>query len=363
MPGPNPAGRSQDRLLEPTLETPTKDKGLSLFRSSPMSDSEKRQPNKLRKKRLPGSANPSAHSSTASLSHSGAVSPALEPMNPMDPALAPEEKASTTPENASSPTDRVPNPELVAVENGTSVSTGTPSDATPRASQVPSADVLEAAATQQDGSRATKVKSSPPGSLHSSYNDGGSDMDQLDEPLPTAASEQAELDKKRRWRFSRRKEDITAAASAVAPGGAPAQNLGINSHAETSTSTVGSGGHRARKSWTGDSSDVAATLAESEHGSKEAREEGRGPLGWIKTKYREAKENHEQKRTKSPPGDFGHGFLPTRGKSFDLKRDDDEKRAANAMHEPQTPIVPQNVPLPMSPPPTQTTHEERSKAS
>lgn len=354
MPGPNTAGRSQDRLLEPTLETPTKDKGLSLFRSSPMSDSERRQPNKLRKKRLPGSANPSAHSSTASLSHSGAVSPALEPINPMDLALTPVEKASITPEKASSPTDRVPHPEPLAAENGTSVSTETPSDATPRASQVPSADVLEAAATQQDGSRAAKVESSPPGSLHSSYNDGGSDMDQLDEPLPTAASEQAELEKKSRWRFSRKKEDMMAAASAAAAGGVPAQNLGVNSHAETSTSTVGSSGHRARKSWTGDSSDIAATLAESEHGSKEGREEVRGPLGWIKTKYREAKENHEQKRTKSPPADFGHGFLPTRGKSFDLKRDDDE---------PQTPIVPHNVPLPMSPPPTQTTHEEKSKAS
>ncbi|OTB06839.1 hypothetical protein M426DRAFT_99455 [Hypoxylon sp. CI-4A] len=72
-------GRSQERLLGPSdIITPLKDRNLqSLFQRSPVSDGERRQPNKLRKKRLPSSTNPSAQSSTASLPHSEAVSPSF----------------------------------------------------------------------------------------------------------------------------------------------------------------------------------------------------------------------------------------------------------------------------------------------
>ncbi|KAK8049177.1 RhoGAP domain-containing protein [Apiospora phragmitis] len=326
MPAANPAGRSQDRLLEPPMETPGREKNLpNLFQRSPAADSEKRQPNKLRKKRLPSSANPSAQSSTASLPHYGTKAARPEP----------------------SPT-----------ENG--ASTETPSEPTPRASQVPATGVLDTAPAQQEAVKTLKPKGSPPGSLHSSYNEGGSDLDHAYDSLPAPTAEQAEQERKRRWRFSRRKEEIASAAAAQN------QNLGVNSHAETSTSTVGSGGHghRPRKSWTGESSDIAATLAESEAGSRDARDEARGPLGWIKTKYREVKENHDQKRTKSPPGDYNHGPLPIRGKSVEMKREEEERRGPSAVEEAtQKSVQPQNVPLPMSPPPVPTTHEERARAS
>ncbi|KAK6843246.1 hypothetical protein PG987_004106 [Apiospora arundinis] len=339
---PSPAGRSQDRLLELPLETPSREKNIpSLFQRSPGPDSERRQPNKLRKKRMPGSANPSAQSSTASLPHSGAVSPAYESANPMEQAN-PMEKASR--------------PEPSPTENGTS--TETPSEPTPRASQVPPTGLLDAAPIQPEAAKTLKPKSSPPGSLHSSFNEGGSDLDHAYDSLPAPTAEQTEQERKRRWRFSRRREEMASAAAA--------QNLGINSHAETSTSTVGSGGHghRPRKSWTGESSDIAATLAESEAGSREARDEARGPLGWIKTKYREVKENHDQKRTKSPPGEFSHGPLPIRGKSVDIRREEEERRGPSAVEEAtQKSVQPHNVPLPTSPPPVPTTHEERAKAS
>ncbi|KAK7987981.1 threonine synthase [Apiospora arundinis] len=328
---PSPAGRSQDRLLEPPLETPSREKNIpSLFQRSPGPDSERRQPNKLRKKRMPGSANPSAQSSTASLPHSGAVSPAYESANPMEQAN-PMEKASR--------------PEPSPTENGTS--TETPSEPTPRASQVPPTGLLDAAPIQPEAAKTLKPKSSPPGSLHSSFNEGGSDLDHAYDSLPAPTAEQTEQERKRRWRFSRRREEMASAAAA--------QNLGINSHAETSTSTVGSGGHghRPRKSWTGESSDIAATLAESEAGSREARDEARGPLGWIKTKYREVKENHDQKRTKSPPGEFSHGPLPIRGKSVDIRREEEERRGPSAVEEAtQKSVQPHNVPLPTSPPPS-----------
>lgn len=328
-PGSNVGARSSERLLDPTYEatTPSKERNLqSLFQRSPNSDSEKRQPNKLRKKRMPGSTNPSAQSSTASLTHSGAISPAVESLNPM-------EKVHVEPAV----------PENVPLAD-------TPSEPTPRASQVPSSSTLQTA-QDPDTNRGLKPKPSPPLSLHSSFNEG-SDMDQIDDTVPAPVSE-PEKEKKRRWRLSRRKEDM------VPPG----HNLGANSNAEVSTSTVGSSGHKLhRKSWTGESSDAAATIAESEAGSKEARDESRGPLGWIKNKYREHK---EEKRTKSPPEKTEHGTLPTRGKSLDMKTSNEEKQtplSALDLNSNQEPI-PQNVPLPMSPPPTKTSHEEQPTAS
>ncbi|KAH8198691.1 hypothetical protein TruAng_007150 [Truncatella angustata] len=317
--------KSQERLLDSTPETTTPVKGErtlhTLFNLSP-SEAEKRQPNKLRKKRIPGSANPSAQSSTASLSHSGAVSPSVDAYNPWEKRLEP-----------------------TVLEH---VSTDTPSEATPTASTVPSSSTVQA--SQPEPTNTLKPKPSPPTSLHSSFNEG-SDLDQADEniPAPTGEqpiTEQQDKERKRRWRLSRRRDDI--------PGSHLPQNLGLNSHAEASTSTIGSGS-RPRKSWTGESSDVAATLAESDHTRE--RDDSRGPLGWIKTKYREAKETADQKRTKSPPEDYGHhGFLPRRGKSIEIKRGYDERQGQN-------PDDPHNVPLPMSPPPVPRTHEESSKAT
>ncbi|KAI0382934.1 RhoGAP-domain-containing protein [Hypomontagnella monticulosa] len=290
-----PAGRSQERLLGPPSDvmTPLKERNLqSLFQRSPTSESERRQPNKLRKKRLPSSTNPSAQSSTASLPHSEAVSPAHEAVNPIEQRAFHLEPSSS--------------------ENGTSFET--PSESTPRASQV-----------------------------------------EETAPVPTDTPEK---DKKRRWRISRRREDFSTT---------PPQNLGANSHAELSTSSVGSG-QRPRKSWTGESSDVAATLAESEVGSRD-KEEPKGPIGWIKNKYREAKENAEIKRTKSPPREQGQGFLTSGGKSVDTMGSIDEKgvtpvtgppHGAAPVPEVNSVPTPHDVPLPSSPPPTQATHEKAS---
>lgn len=348
--GSQSAGRSQERLLGPPSDvtTPTKDRNLqSLFLRSPIQEGERRQPNKLRKKRLASSTNPSAQSSTASLPQSEAVSPPPESPNPIE-QIKPSHLEPTIPEN--------------------NAAIDTPSEPTPRASQVPSANTIQ---VEPETNNTLKPKSSPPTSLHSSFNEG-SDVEQPeDSMLPPSAAETAEKEKKRRWRISRRREELA---------NAPAQNLGANSHAEMSTSSVGSG-QRPRKSWTGDSSDVAATLAESDTGSRE-KDEPKGPLGWIKTKYREAKENAENKRTKSPPRDQNNiqGFL-SGGRSVDTMGSIDEKgeqvapvtgptqvptQVAVAASEPKpiqasapafTPA--HDVPLPNSPPPTQTTHNEK----
>ncbi|KAI0902160.1 RhoGAP-domain-containing protein [Annulohypoxylon nitens] len=358
--GSPPAVRSQERLLGPPSEfvTPLKERNLqSLFQRASGPEGERRQPNKLRKKRLASSTNPSAQSSTASLPHSEAVSPAVDHQN------NPTEHKSTHLDPS------------VVMENGTSVET--PSEPTPRASQVPS-QVPSAGTTQVDQEQinSLKPKSSPSTSLHSSFNEG-SEVDQVEEHLPApSAPDTAEKDKKRRWRMSRRKEDIMP--------GTPPQNLGNNSNAEMSTSSVGSG-QRPRKSWTGDSSDVAATLADIDAAGRE-KEEAKGPLGWIKNKYRETKENIEIKRTKSPPRETGHGFLSPSGKSVDTMGSIDEKGASTASnhsnhshhshHSHHTQIVsptpisvvnsataPHDIPLPNSPPPTQVTHNHNERPS
>ncbi|KAI0180143.1 RhoGAP-domain-containing protein [Hypoxylon sp. FL1284] len=351
----HPAGRSQERLLGPTdVVTPVKERNLQgLFQRSPGSDGERRQPNKLRKKRVPSSTNPSAHSSTASLSHPEFVSP-LESLNPM------EQKPT----------------HLEPISSETGASTDTPSEPTPRASQVPSANSIQADLENTTTANTVKPKSSPPTSLHSSVNEG-SDGDHVEGNLPSMSSESVEREKKRRWRISRRKDDLP---------GPPGQNLGVNSYAETSTSSVGSG-HRPRKSWTGESSDVAATLAESESGSRD-KDEPKGPLGWIKTKYREVKENAESKRTKSPPREQTIQSFLAGGKSVDTMGSAEERGSQQSTGHAQAPAqgpprggtpapepkpasvsgsvptsvpapAPHDVPLPSSPPPTQATHDER----
>ncbi|KAI1467120.1 uncharacterized protein F4812DRAFT_50121 [Daldinia caldariorum] len=338
--GSQSAGRSQERLLGPPIDivTPLRERNLqSLFQRSPIAEGERRQPNKLRKKRLPGSTNPSAQSSTVSLPHSEAVSPVHEVSDPIE-----QKTRHPGPTNA---------------ENGSSIET--PSEPTPRASQVPSASPAHA---ETENGTTLKTKTSPSTSLHSSFNEG-SDVEQLEGVALVSSPDAAEKEKKHRWRISRRKEDLSSEQ---------AHNLGNNSHAELSTSSVGSG-QRPRKSWTGESSDVAAALAESEAGTRE-KEELKGPIGWIKNKYRETKENIEVKRTKSPPRDQVQNqvqsFLAS-GRSVETMGSIDEKGAPTSpaparvatptseMNSVREPREPHEIPLPSSPPPARTTHDEK----
>ncbi|KAI8947445.1 hypothetical protein F4801DRAFT_510730 [Xylaria longipes] len=327
-PGHFVAGRSQERLLGPPNNnvTPSKEKNLqSIFQRSPNSDSEKRQPNKLRKKRIPSSANPSAQSSTASLTHSAIGSPVAETYDPPE---------------------KVTHLEPVLPENNGTIET--PSEPTPRASQVPPAGILPGNVDHSVNS--LRPKASQPESLHSSFNEG-SDVDQHEDTAHPSSAELAEKEKKRRWRISRRKEDMTSP-------------FGNNTHAEASSSTIGSS-QRPRKSWTGDSSDVATAWAENEVGPRE-KDDPKGPLGWIKHKYREAKENVD-KRAKSPP-EHNHGFLPTRSKSIDIQRSMDEKRPVAGQSPTREsdeahPLAPKEIPFLNPPSSVQTTHNERPFSS
>lgn len=323
------AGPSQERLLDVPRESapaPAKERHLqSLFQRSSAEGSEKRQPNKLKKKRIPGSVNISAHSSNASLPHSNAASPAFESSNPMEsiqymseqmvpPAPTNPMVQSTVPRHAP-----VVKPSLLYQQDEVS------SEATPRASSNTSHSLHP-----DNSARGTR---SPPASIHSSFNEG-SDLDQMTEGHSAIQSENPDTEKKKRWRLSRTRKDENSGSSGSS-GAVPPTNIWSNAGAETSTTTIGSGGSRPCKSLTqdGGSESHPIDIASSHDGDRDnGKDDPKGPIGWIKNKYREAKENAEQRRNKSPPADrhadrqaLG-AALVSRGKSLDMKREanDDE---------------------------------------
>jgi hypothetical protein len=159
----------------------------------------------------------------------------------------------------------------------------------------------------------------------------------------------SEKEKKRRWRLSRKKDD--APPPSFPPLASP--RLGSNVTASASGTSINSSG-RLGQSLTGDMSDRTTATTEAplvEVSSKESKDESHKISNWIKNKYREAKENAEHRRNKSPPGErtvsIGSSFLSSRGKSLDLKRAEEEKPPV-----PPMPTVPQpaQAPQPQQPP-------------
>ena len=325
-------------------ETPAKERKVSnLFTKSPTSDGERkemRQPNKLKKKRIPGSANPSAQSSANSL-HYAPDSPGNQafytplPTPGLGMQLQADPLSSATPtvsNTAPTPSSEVPH------------YTG---DGTQEATHLQTHD----ASPPRNGST-LQTNRSPNHSLHSrSSVTDHSDGDHIDDA--TAKIEDAP--KQRRWRFSSsaKKNGQVSAALASAP-----TQIGSNAIADHSTSTVGSFG-RPRKSMNSDShqhgsepssigfpstSSVLQPSNDKDFSSqKEASQEvpeKKGPIGWFKAKVAQAKEDRkereaEKERAKTPPRNSGdrsgskHSLsaiaqegIPIRGRSMDVKSHD-----------------------------------------
>ncbi|KAK4242407.1 hypothetical protein C8A03DRAFT_40223 [Achaetomium macrosporum] len=367
-----PGARSQERLLEPPtpeVTTPSKERKLPiLFQRIASSEGDGRQPNKLRKKRLPGSANPSAHSSTASLPHSATTSPNTEGPNPLDMIPSASKTASaaenTTMQLAETPSEPTPRA-TDAPPSATDQSTANPSSAAPgdidknginpgaNPSNIHAGDAHAATLHPNSAQATLKSKKSPPTSLNSSFNEG-SDLDQIEE-VTTASVEAAvpdtpsEKEKKRRWRLSRRKEEVSPPS--YPPLGSPRQVLGSNAHADASSTSVNSFGKQGQ-SVAGDSSDRTTVTTEShpaDGASKESKDDSKKLSNWIKNKYREHKEHVDQRRNKSPPGErtvsLGSSLMSSRGKSLDLKRSEEDKppvpSAGQTPHpQPQEPNAP-----------------------
>lgn len=336
----------------------------ALFQRAPAdSGVDRRQPNKLKKKRIPGSSNMSAHSSSASLTHSSTASPAAEMANPMEfwqpvPSLPSQPLGHWQPPQPPplhNPTLAASPPTLEAVleqqadgwETALASSTAAagdigplsrwtgpalpqlgdaPLDPKPRAPYVGS--TAGASLHPDDGWRGRKSKS-PPASLRSSSIDGSEAEHKTADEATAAATGSPDKREKRRWRLSRgRKDDFAAAAPKV----------GLNEHAAISSASIASAASRHRKSLSAEApplppsattattpppptTTTTATQNTAAHDAASGRDEPKGPIGWIRSKYREAKENVEQRRNKSPsadrsapgPGRFPDPTRPDRG--------------------------------------------------
>lgn len=342
--------------------TPSKDRRFQLFQRTTVADGEPRPPpNKLKKKRMPTSANPSAQSSTVSLppATSTVVTPSHElGTNPMEAHVA---AAAAAAKGRSSPN------EFSSHHKGGSTPASHATDTTPRASQVPvPSSVTTPTPTPMAGTASGSApaettlrpqRRSPSTSLHSSCNEG-SDVDQPDESVAAPASdiaEQAETGTKRLWRLSKRREDATPLGhlplgsnlSETSTPSRQALSVGSNANAALSTSSVGSGGpastSMAELSQTGASGSSDPAMANTEApasqdsattsgSSKDGKDGKDGKLsGWLKNKYREAKETAEHRRTRSPTSEdrspttsLASGLA--RGKSLELKRPTDDDR-------------------------------------
>lgn len=409
-----PGARNQEGLLEPPtpeVTTPSKERKLPiLFQRIASSESDGRQPNKLRKKRLPGSANPSAHSSTASLPHSAAASPSVEVMNPLEAIPSASHSAGVggnvvAPQPAESTSELTPRPSQTQPSNADPSHAGQgsnipanvePSSANPdtnhshspapvnsthtdarHAGSAPAealhpssahAENVHPSSTHADtlhpSSAQTPLRSkkSPPTSLHSSFNEG-SDLDQVDELAPAPAEAAipdtpSEKEKKRRWRLSRKKEEVSPPP--FPPLASPRPVIGSNATASASGTSLNSSSRLGPSTTGGDTSDrttintdaAAAPLVEVSSKESKDKDDSKKISNWIKNKYREHKENVEQRRNKSPPGErsisLGSSLLSSsRGKSLDLKRAEEERPAATANANAPSPA--QQPPLPQDP--------------
>jgi hypothetical protein len=320
------AGQSQDRLLPDPLEakpettSPVRDR--TFFHRSPTAESDKKQPNKLRKKRNV-SSNPSAQSSSNSLNGpSGNDSPAM-------PTTHPTQEIAEYPHLASIPSGDPTISRTEAspvVEQGLGAGKLAPLPARP-----------EEVHRSSDGTLKPQNSSQSLRSREESMNEQ-SDMDNTDDPV--VAAEQKE--KRRRWRLSRRKDESLGANLT-----SPKKGIGANGGADTSTTSFNSG--RGRKSFTADTipagsdSGMASTYQQTsndsgpshESGGKEREEKKGNPIDWFKRKMQEAKEEKREREAEKEKEKTGKGERRTstgeaRGKSMDMRRSAEKETEAPA---------------------------------
>lgn len=320
------SAEGQEKLLpdapESKLESTTPVRDRTFFHRSPTAESDKKQPNKLRKKRNV-SSNPSAQSSSNSLNGPlGNDSPAMPITHPAQ--------------------------EIAEYTNLASIPSGDPTisrtEASPIIEQEPNAAKLaplparrEEVHRSSDGTLKPQNSSQSLRSREDSMNEQ-SDMDNVDDPV--IAAEQKE--KRRRWRLSRRKDESLGANLT-----SPKKGIGANGGADTSTTSFNSG--RGRKSFTADTipagsdSGMASTYQQTSNDSapsqeslaREKEEKKGNPIEWFKRKVQEAKEEKRERDAEKEKEKAGKGERRTstgeaRGKSMDMRRSSEKETVAPA---------------------------------
>lgn len=313
-----PPGSADYRTERSASNTPSSASGRAfrdIFKQSPTSDNEGRRPNKLQKKRIPGSTLSSAQSSSQSLpqegSHDGAQQSPVTPGFPQNLGEAHGEGAG----------DR----SAYATARSTPVQQPTPQRSTTDATLRPTA--------------------SPTQSFHSTDQ---SDADLVGDDMPASASEQSEREKKRHhpWRFSRSQNKLDPPQT---PGNDRDHPLAAMSARQqtASRSTMGSStGGQPRRSFQEATTlppavaDPAAGTSAHSHSVQspstdpvfsDSERDKKGPMSWIRGKLQERREKDAEKRAKTPERNRHRSgskpdlqtstqAIPVRGSSIDQQR-------------------------------------------
>ncbi|KAI4763888.1 RhoGAP-domain-containing protein [Aureobasidium sp. EXF-3400] len=286
---------TSDRRINPAERSPSGTPSraiMDFLKPSPGgSDSERRdgrKPNKLQKKRIPGSALSSAHSSAHSLQQ--------ELESPSDYFTSP-----TTPVLDSRAQDYVS-------EHG--------NDRSDHAATHTSSRFMTPRRTETDATLRPTV--SPAHSFHSTDVTDVTDASDVDHHEQFQSSAE-KPEKKRRWRFSRPAEDREATDRARANSGFGNMNSADQSKSTISSSSVG----QSRRSFQDSHvmSDPESLLSDSDN--------KKGPMSWIRSKLSERKEREAERRARSPIKVLKEEHNGSRqslnapagtGKSFELSR-------------------------------------------
>lgn len=303
------------------ITTPTRERKVSnLFLKSPNSDNERkeaRQPNRLRKKRLPDSSNPSAQSSTQSLQgiHGGQESPGNQTFY--------------TPLPTSGVNSHVRSDPLALIAPIFANTSATPVSETANAGDDVFRGLSYTLPQEQQplhSGSTLKPTRSPSLSVHSrtsitDASDPASEVEQIDDSTIKHSPE-----KKKRFSLlsAHKNDDSHTTLSNTSQLGSSI--IGTNVKAEASTTSVGSSS-RPFRSITQDSQQQSTEISgclynhtSSGNDSTSAREkesgkdkesshespEKKGPIGWIKAKVAQVKEERkereaEKERAKTPP--------------------------------------------------------------
>jgi hypothetical protein len=319
------------------LTTPSKERNRSSFFSrTPMIENDKRDgrsPNKLKKRRVQGSASQSAQSSNTSLVGQSGESPTSPPVEPSQSAavILPSQHQEQP------QLDTTPAPPELSNTQATPINEVPPQ--TPHHIRNPVITQSQQSTPQQSSGATLKPNLSPTPSNHShSSLTSQSDLDRGDDTVP-----KVEMEKKRRsrWRLSQKlPQQIVFDTGSTA--------LGSNAGARASATSIGSGSRHKKnpvnesQQGTADpSADLPSSIqnSESDAAGSSLQAEKRGPLGWIKARISDRKEEKkereaERERAKSPPPSTeGFGLrkslqvsreaFSNRGRSVELARENE----------------------------------------
>ncbi|KAF3086892.1 hypothetical protein TWF569_004256 [Orbilia oligospora] len=301
---PHAQGATEQPNATHPLRTPTKEKGFSsYFARSPGSETERKTSNKLRKKRIPGSQNPSAESSTASLN--GTTShPPLAIAQQIPPASNPtSQQPPLLPISASPPND------LPALDTRTpsfqaNIQASTPTDAKqlePPAPGVPHGKGVPSASTS---SLVQQVSQTP-----SQASSLSSQSSQPDDGKLGEKPKQKSIWRKSAQKLNLGSAQATAQATADKLSGliSPPFVKPLNSNG--SMHSLNSKGRRRSHSVgekAGEAPKEVSTLPQrgaSASGQHASSTENLGAIGWLQKKINERKEKGEKERDASagPP--------------------------------------------------------------